>query len=546
LLKVRLGSSRSSTTMVALARYHAEYKRVGTAYLLAIFLGGVGAHHYYLGHWVIGLLYTLVFMVLVPVHILTLGLSTLVFPGLVLLIELPFLAGRVRRHNQRLEEETTESLGEGPLVDEAVAGMPRRLEPTTESADGELDDRSSSRVAGIFGVLVVLIIVGVLFVGWWQDWRETRGSGSTGERRTGSQGPVIPPQADQPEGGSPVPLGPSVEVSGARLRSLGFASGVSAGHEWSKASADGTAHVTVRLYADQEIPTIEIIEVRPRTEQELEPRAEEALAVSVQVLRVLTEAGGPEAEVLDRTVRALVQCIALPRSLDAERLPSAQSVSADETVQIGSRLWRLQVKTDWTSEAARRHHTVTEYLTWSESSRREGDWRSCPRPDESVPAGIVHKVATPPVRPQPPRTPSISAQSASPGPREVTITVGRAHVVLEPGYYGGKTRVAAIDITINRGSEGDDLVSLNSLNFHFVAPTGVAYPGRWYVGLKGICSHELALAPNGSISCTAYFESVDGYFENLHGSINGELMFQARPLGARVRVPVRLIAGGDQ
>lgn len=128
-------------------------------------------------------------------------------------------------------------------------------------------------------------------------------------------------------------------------------------------------------------------------------------------------------------------------------------------------------------------------------------------------------------------------------PDTFTITVRGARVVLDPGYH--RNRVAAIDITIKRESGGDDLVSLNSLRFHFIAPTGVAYEGDWYSGVQGICSHELALAPNGSISCTVYFKSPDGYFGNLRGAIDGEIVFEPG-LRDKVRAPVRLVAGAEE
>lgn len=63
-------------------------KSKGTAFVLAFFLGGVGAHHYYLGHMGLGVLYTLFFWTLIP--------------ALVSFIELFFVGGYVRDYNTRI------------------------------------------------------------------------------------------------------------------------------------------------------------------------------------------------------------------------------------------------------------------------------------------------------------------------------------------------------------------------------------------------------------------------------------------------------------
>jgi TM2 domain-containing membrane protein YozV len=66
-------------------------KDTTVAILLAIFLGGFGAHHFYLGRTGLGVLYLCFFWTLIP-HIIA-------------LIECFFMSGRVREYNDRLAHE---------------------------------------------------------------------------------------------------------------------------------------------------------------------------------------------------------------------------------------------------------------------------------------------------------------------------------------------------------------------------------------------------------------------------------------------------------
>jgi len=62
-----------------------------TALLFTLFLGGIGAHHYYMGNVKLGILYTVFFWTFIP--------------GLVSFIELFLIMGRVDRHNERMAQE---------------------------------------------------------------------------------------------------------------------------------------------------------------------------------------------------------------------------------------------------------------------------------------------------------------------------------------------------------------------------------------------------------------------------------------------------------
>lgn len=64
-------------------------KDTGVAYLLWFFLGGLGAHRFYLGQTAIGIIY-----------LFTFGLC-----GFGLLADLFLLAGEVRRHNERAQQQ---------------------------------------------------------------------------------------------------------------------------------------------------------------------------------------------------------------------------------------------------------------------------------------------------------------------------------------------------------------------------------------------------------------------------------------------------------
>jgi TM2 domain-containing membrane protein YozV len=75
--------------------FHAEYdsrrKDAAVAILLALFLGGFGAHHFYLGRTGLGVLYLVFFWTLIP--------------AIIALIECFLLSERVRRYNDQLAGE---------------------------------------------------------------------------------------------------------------------------------------------------------------------------------------------------------------------------------------------------------------------------------------------------------------------------------------------------------------------------------------------------------------------------------------------------------
>ena len=77
------------------ARFHAEFSNVQknstTGVLFALFLGGVGAHRYYMGQIGIGLVYTLLFWTFIP--------------GIIAFVEMFFMPSRVRVFNDTKANE---------------------------------------------------------------------------------------------------------------------------------------------------------------------------------------------------------------------------------------------------------------------------------------------------------------------------------------------------------------------------------------------------------------------------------------------------------
>jgi len=67
-----------------------ERKNRTTALLLTLFLGGIGAHHYYMGKVGLGILYTCFFWTFIP--------------GIVAFVELFLIMGRVDRYNEQLSQ----------------------------------------------------------------------------------------------------------------------------------------------------------------------------------------------------------------------------------------------------------------------------------------------------------------------------------------------------------------------------------------------------------------------------------------------------------
>ena len=81
--------------------YDARKKSAGVAYALWFFLGMLGAHRFYLGRWVSGLV---ILLLTVGSLLLTGGLG-LVLPGLWVLVDLFLVGGMVRDWNEKLARE---------------------------------------------------------------------------------------------------------------------------------------------------------------------------------------------------------------------------------------------------------------------------------------------------------------------------------------------------------------------------------------------------------------------------------------------------------
>lgn len=91
------GPTAGAEETVRLMRYDAAKKSVGTAYMLWFFLGAFGVHRFYLGSWGIGVL----ILACTTLAFVTFGLTGLV-SGLIMVLDLFLIPGKVRQHNERL------------------------------------------------------------------------------------------------------------------------------------------------------------------------------------------------------------------------------------------------------------------------------------------------------------------------------------------------------------------------------------------------------------------------------------------------------------
>ena len=76
-------------------RFHHVYmsrrKDVTPAVLFALFLGGIGAHHFYLGHTLMGVVFVLFFWTFIPL--------------ILSILELLFMLPIVKRHNRQIAKD---------------------------------------------------------------------------------------------------------------------------------------------------------------------------------------------------------------------------------------------------------------------------------------------------------------------------------------------------------------------------------------------------------------------------------------------------------
>ena len=91
------GPTAGTEETVRLMRYDAAKKSVGVAYMLWFFLGAFGVHRFYLGSWGIGVL----ILACTGLAFVTFGLTGLV-SGLIMVLDLFLIPGKVRQHNERL------------------------------------------------------------------------------------------------------------------------------------------------------------------------------------------------------------------------------------------------------------------------------------------------------------------------------------------------------------------------------------------------------------------------------------------------------------
>ena len=94
-----------SNDAIAMMKFQSKAKSTGAAYLLWFFLGGFGAHRFYVGSIGIG------FLVLISTIVGVFLLLPLVITGLVCLYDLFTLPSQVERYNSGLMAEISQGRG---------------------------------------------------------------------------------------------------------------------------------------------------------------------------------------------------------------------------------------------------------------------------------------------------------------------------------------------------------------------------------------------------------------------------------------------------
>jgi len=88
---IKMQSMTDTQKAMYLSEVNAKRKNKGTAQLLCFFLGGLGAHRFYMGQTGLGILYACFVWTLIP--------------AIVALVELFLIAERVRLYNEKVSEE---------------------------------------------------------------------------------------------------------------------------------------------------------------------------------------------------------------------------------------------------------------------------------------------------------------------------------------------------------------------------------------------------------------------------------------------------------
>jgi TM2 domain-containing membrane protein YozV len=83
-------------------QYEANKKSVGIAYLLWFFLGGFGAHRFYLGRSGSGALLLALTLVNILLSVVGIGLILLIIPGIWVLVDAFLIPGMVSDYNNHL------------------------------------------------------------------------------------------------------------------------------------------------------------------------------------------------------------------------------------------------------------------------------------------------------------------------------------------------------------------------------------------------------------------------------------------------------------
>ncbi|HEY0282568.1 MAG TPA: TM2 domain-containing protein [Rhizomicrobium sp.] len=96
------GSPQPISDASKLMMFEAQKKSMGVAYLLLIFLGGFGAHRFYLGRTGSAVAMLIIFLLSILLSVVGIGLLGFLAIGIWCFIDLFLIPGIARQHNMNL------------------------------------------------------------------------------------------------------------------------------------------------------------------------------------------------------------------------------------------------------------------------------------------------------------------------------------------------------------------------------------------------------------------------------------------------------------